>query len=237
MGQFLLSVLNNWETLPIIKFIEIWRSVPWFVLSYLVAATTLLIILPHYKNYTRYRHGNNQFGKLIRNPSILQEMLSSEIPIKGNVENLGIKLGSKTAKHIITKVCNPYCSPCAKTHKILEDILSGNDNISLRIIFTATQNPMDYRNGIVSHLLSLEDTLDNDRLTQALNDWYSSPKKDYALFAQRYPIEESVLSSQIKKIGLMDDWCKANNIKVTPTIYLDDHLLPESINLKQIQYI
>ncbi|MFT4092194.1 MAG: vitamin K epoxide reductase family protein [Niabella sp.] len=240
VGQFLLSWLTRWEPVPALTVIQIGRSVFWLGLAYLVPTSLLLIALPLYRNYVKYKRGNDQLGRILRTPSVLGNMLALETPIKGTVENLGIRIGSETAKHTIAKVCNPYCGPCAKTHKVLEEILSENDNVSLRIIFTATASPDDYRNKPVRHFLALAEVMDGNILSQALDDWYGSPQKDYAAFAafaKKYPVKDNTLSSQDEKIRQMDEWCRINNIKATPTIYLDGYSLPENIILKQIQYI
>ncbi|RZK08814.1 MAG: hypothetical protein EOO43_21335 [Flavobacterium sp.] len=49
-------------------------------------------------------------------------------------EKDSIIIGNPKATKIITMVSNPYCKPCAKVHKVLEEWLSKRDDIKLQII-------------------------------------------------------------------------------------------------------
>ena len=69
----------------------------------------------------------------------------------------------------------------------------------------------------------------------ALDDWYLSDKKDYDVFAAKYPMNGE-LSKQEEKINLMDKWCKQMKIKATPTIFLNGYQLPDAYNIEDLQY-
>ena len=68
-----------------------------------------------------------------------------------------------------------------------------------------------------------------------MDDWYLPEKKDYELFAAKYPMNGELLQ-QGNKIEAMDKWCKAMDIKATPTIFLNGYQLPNAYSIEDLQY-
>ena len=52
-------------------------------------------------------------------------------------------------------------------------------------------------------------------------------KKEYDVFAAKY-VMNGELTKQGHKIEAMDKWCKAMDISVTPTIFLNGNQLPDA---------
>jgi hypothetical protein len=153
-------------------------------------------------------------------------LLKTQKNIQENVDGLGILLGTPGAANKIIKVCNPYCSPCAQTHKLIEELIQNNSNVELRMIFTATAEASDRKRLPVSHFLSIAARRDDTLLKEALDDWYLASEKNYELFAAKYPINED-LTAYNGKISAMRMWCDAEGISGTPTIFVNGHELPE----------
>ena len=89
-------------------------------------------------------------------------------------------------------MCNPYCGPCAKAHPVLDEIVHNNKNVKLKLIFTASNDKDDVRGIAARHLLAINEKQDAYRTQQALDDWYLAPKKDYEVFATKYPMNGEI---------------------------------------------
>jgi protein-disulfide isomerase len=150
-------------------------------------------------------------------------------------QQLGITIGNSSATNHIIKVCNPYCGPCAKAHEVLEELLHQK-NVKVTILFNATNNENDIKALPTRHLLAIAALGDNTKTRQALDHWYLSERKDYELFANRYPMNGE-LNEQIEKIKKMQEWCSRAAITHTPTIFLNGHRLPENYTLEEIKDI
>ena len=59
-----------------------------------------------------------------------------------------LQLGNPDARLQIMVACNPYCGPCAKTHKILHELVEKNDiGLTIRFIVKNKNNSDSKRGG------------------------------------------------------------------------------------------
>lgn len=58
-------------------------------------------------------------------------------------------------------------------------------------------------------------------------------KKDYDLFAAKYPVNIE-LKQQDAKVDAMYKWCNEMKIEFTPTFFVNGHQLPENYTVKDL---
>ncbi|HMQ43036.1 MAG TPA: vitamin K epoxide reductase family protein [Mariniflexile sp.] len=170
--------------------------------------------------------------KIKNNPHVLEGLLVKSKQIKTSVKGLGITLLNDAAKYQVIKVCNPYCGPCAKAHPMLDGLVNAG-KINLQVLFTAHANGEDVKAKPVSHFLAINELGDRSRLRQALDDWYLADKKDYETFAAKYPMNGE-LEKQTTKIVAMRQWCDAENITHTPTVFINGYELPKEYSIEDL---
>ena len=164
-----------------------------------------------------------ELNRLKYNKEIFTALLQKQKSITASTEGLGISIGNPYAKHTIVKVCNPYCGPCARAHKIIDELLEGND-VNVRIIFMVADD-VDDKAKVVKTFIALHEQNNEKQITKALDDWYSSDKKDYAAFANKY-VPSDKMTLQGNKLDTMKKWCDEVGISFTPTIFIDGYQLP-----------
>lgn len=167
---------------------------------------------------------------------IFNILLKKEASIISTPPGLGLLIGDPKASYEIIKVCNPYCGPCSQAHPHLEELLHLNPNVKIRIIFTSTGKEDDMKTAAVQHFLSIQQNHGNEVLINALNYWYSVETKDYAEFAEKFPIH-SALNEQEKQVDDMRVWCELMKIRATPTFFINGYELPNSYRIKELKYI
>jgi protein-disulfide isomerase len=191
-----------------------------------------------YEIYQKGKEGQQSKSELQRirgNRTIFSLLLHQQREISDDVTGLGITIGSPTAKNKLLKICNPYCNPCAKSHRDIEKLLSIYADIQVQIIFTVSSAPNDKRAMPVRHLLAIAEKKDQEVLKQALNDWYNAPQKNYDVFSAKYPYYKD-LQLQDSKIEAMNRWTEEKEIHFTPTIFLNGHQLPDIYSIDNIKY-
>ena len=176
------------------------------------------------------------YKRLLYNPETFNHLLQKQGTAPDGYQNLGIEIGNPEAENTIIKVCNPYCGPCAKAHPVLDEIVHLNKNVKLKLIFTASNGNDDKRGIAARHLLAINGKKDAKRTQQALDDWYLAPKKDYEVFAKKYPLNGEI-AKQEKQIEKMSKWCKEAEISFTPTIFINGRRLPENYKIEELKYI
>ena len=112
--------------------------------------------------------------------------------------------------------------------------LVNQGKINLQILFTATTENFDRSGKPVRHLLALDEKYkDRKQIEKALGDWYLAKEKDYDSFAKKYPMNGELVT-QTHKLEAMSDWCKKENIRHTPTIFVNGHELPSEYDVKDL---
>lgn len=217
----------NWGIL--VDFLTI---LPIYLLS-LIAASTFSSALKKNKIVVSKRSELLAFKYDI---SVFQHLLLKEKKVKLTPLGLGLFLGHENAKYQIIKVCNPYCEPCAEAHRPIEKLLEKDLSLSVQIIFTASNLQTDIRKLPVSHLLNIDEHFDKIILRDSLNGWYSQEEKNYESFADKHP-SNGTLDKYDLKISNMHDWCSENEIKFTPTFFVNGYQLPHNYTAEDLKFL
>jgi protein-disulfide isomerase len=94
---------------------------------------------------------------------------------------------------------------------------------------------MDKRNKPVKHFLALDER-NNKHAQEAMDYWYLSKEKSYEQFAKKFRLNGELLG-QDHKISAMHDWCKAEKITHTPTIFINGYELPEEYSIEDLKEV
>ncbi|MCB0709725.1 MAG: thioredoxin domain-containing protein [Chitinophagaceae bacterium] len=196
----------------------------WYLLKPLFLAAK---VAPQY--YAAYK-------RLLYNPDTFNSLLLQQPVVPDGWQKLGIDIGNPEAPGTIIKVCNPYCGPCAKAHPVLEELVKHNKNVKVKVIFTTANNENNPGAKPVKHLLAIASKKDPGLTEQAMDDWYLPAKKDYELFAAKYPLNGELLEQE-SKMDLMKAWCDEAEITFTPTIFINGRRLPETYSINELKNI
>jgi len=175
-----------------------------------------------------------QLNKFKYNTELFEKMLNDEVKYTLPPEEHSLIIGNREAEHIITMVSNPYCQPCAKTHKALDEWLETRKDIKLQIVFATANDERDKRTEIAGHLMAMQNGQNDISLKKALNDWYAQKHKNYSAWVKDYPIEKSV--DIPKLLETQKQWCSMAEIKSTPTLLLNGRKLPKTYQPEDLKY-
>lgn len=242
--QLIIGIGGGWHQLS-----DFHTSVSLFILpiitSFAIPFVFTSILLPALKQAKQSKRNFNELQKLKHNKEVFETLLLKQKHLKENPDGLGILLGNHNASHKLIKVCNPYCTPCSKAHKPMEDLLENNSDIQIQILFTASNKEGDIKAPPAKHLLAIAEK-NNETLTKkALDDWYLAKTKDYESFALKYPMNGE-LKKQEAKIDAMKNWCDDAVISYTPMFFVslknsedgsvNFYQLPEIYNVADLKY-
>jgi thiol-disulfide isomerase/thioredoxin len=206
------------------------------IFSFLFLASVLvwLTLKPYLIAKGELQGVKSKLAKFMANREVFDYFLSSSRKILTKPAGLGIFLKGQSSKFHVLKVCNPYCGPCARTHPFLEKLYEAG-NIDLQILFLPGGEG-DTRIQTVSHLLAIAAKGNKDQTRKALDDWYLPEKKDYNVFATRYPMNGE-LAKQESMIKAMENWAEREQITHTPTIFINGYELPSSYEVEDLKYV
>ena len=126
--------------------------------------------------------------------------------------NEPIFYGSVSAKYNFVIACNPYCSPCAKIHRELEEIYKNNqDVISVTVRFSLWENNNKDKKVIAAKEIIRASKLD---AFLAVKTWYQL--MDIRSFRNVFTEYNLNVDNEIE--GHIQ-WSRSVNIKGTPTSF------------------
>lgn len=234
--EFVWSMVNFWISN---------KSLTGFINFDSIAAGAICIIFPIVIWYTikpillQAKTAPNYYAaykRLLYNQTIFNSLLQQQPVAPKGYQDIGISIGNATASHTIIAVSNPYCNACAEAHPMLKEIVEQNNDVKLILMFT-TINEDKNKNAVAKHLLAIASKNDATVLENALDDWFAlDGKKEYAVFANKYPISET-LEQQEAKLEAMNSWCKEAEVMYTPGIFFNGNRLPEIYGIEELKNI
>lgn len=203
-------------------------------LIYLLPVLVWFAVKPSILRLQEAKNTKREYLRIKFNTRIFETLLKKQKAIIIPADGLGIDIGNPAATNMLIKVCNPYCGPCSKAHPKIEQLIEDTPNLKVKIIFTTPNQAEHIAFKPVNHLLAIDEA-NRENINQALDDWYLTDNKDYDRFAEKYPMNGE-LAKQGNKIDAMDKWCKAMDIRATPTLFINGYQLPDAYGIEDLQY-
>lgn len=222
-GTLKSSQFNNWASVNYITLILVFGqpTVFWFKLKH------------HLETAATGQIASYALLRIKRDPAIFEVLLKKQIRVHNDARHLGLTIGPSYAEHRLTKICDPYCTPCAKSFPLLLKLLDTG-RWQVQIIFKVTPDIKNVRLLPVLHFLAIgHSDIDNKKLVSALTDWYMAPNKDYEAFAAKNPAKVS-LEKFMPVVAEMNNWCTAERVDGTPTYFIDGYYLPDHYSINDL---
>jgi hypothetical protein len=144
-----------------------------------------------------------------------------------------IRFGNPDSKLRLTVLSNPYCNPCARMHKRIEELLQQvNNEISVQYILSSFEENLNSTN---RYLIAacLEDN--GGSILQILSDWFEKGKalKDDYFKNQSLDMENPEIEAEFQKHEV---WKAKTQLRATPTILVNGYQLSESYKVEDLRY-
>lgn len=204
-------------------------------ISFSIPAISWLILRPLIFKVQELKPLKGQLHTFKYNVELFKYILAKQPQFEQPNERWSIVLGENNAENVITMVSNPYCQPCAKMHKLLNDMIDQNDNVQVRIVFTALNIEADHQTPVARHFMALSSLPDKTLVKTALHTWYEQTRKDYRTWAHAFPVQ--LEKTDFFKLDEQRTWCEMAQVAVTPTILINGHVLPSIYQMNDLRYM
>jgi uncharacterized membrane protein len=147
-------------------------------------------------------------------------------------------LGDSDAPLQITVACNPYCGPCAKGHKKLDDLLrrfADKLKVQIRFLCIPGNNSGKITLAVKAIFQKTSVSHTNTELQQMLSDWFEW--MDFDKWNAKWKHKRSDDVDVECMIIRHDHWIKSNNITSTPTFFINGRKFPGKYSLNDIEIL
>ena len=144
-----------------------------------------------------------------------------------------IRFGNPDSKLRVTVFSNPYCNPCAKMHKRIDDLLQKvNNNICVKYILSSFEEKLNATN---KYLIAACLDKNTDTIMQVFNDWFENGKelKNEYFNNLTLDMENPKIEVEFEK---HEAWKNKNQLRGTPTVLINGYKLPESYKIEDLRY-
>lgn len=182
------------------------------------------------KNNERNKAQIKELKKWKLDGSLFLKQWKEEEEVYIDPKNYSTILGNQIAPVQITVACNPYCNPCAKTHKLLDLLLKEfPDKVGLQLVFLCNNEAKnDPRTLAVKAILQKSRvTHDNLELQKLINEWFEW--MDLNKWKTRWQPDESIdVEEEMKKHF---QWLNIAQVQFTPTLFLNKRRIPSRYSI------
>jgi hypothetical protein len=197
------------------------------------AAVWLELIKPALQEIKDLTSSNFSLLRFKNNPNVFSSLLRRQRRVNMAPFENDLQLGNPDAKFQIMVACNPYCGPCARTHKILHELVNKT-GIGLTIRFAIrTDNTEDKRFKAVKYILQQALGKTTAYKRKLLHDWYVA--MNFEKISQQYPLTET---KEIDELLMQhEQWTEKAQLKGTPTIFINGYEYPKGYNSQDLNLI
>ena len=144
-----------------------------------------------------------------------------------------IRFGDPGSKLRITVLSNPYCVPCAKMHKRIEDfLLEINNNADIQYILSSFSENLNTTNKYLIASCLADKT---GSAMQIMSNWFEKGKAlgDDYFKDMELDIDNPEVEAEFQK---HEAWSKETQLRSTPTILVNSYKLPENYKIEDLRY-
>jgi uncharacterized membrane protein len=209
-----------------------------FFTLFILSLITLLPIKNILKQTITAKPKLAELKKWQTDATLFTTLLEKEQTVDTTIWENDLILGDINAPIMITVACNPYCGPCARAHKELDDMLdkfAGKIKVQVRFLCDPL-NSEDEITKAVKSILSYSESEPNNNVL-ILKDWFA----DMSL--EKWQLEYPEFNSETihirvdEKLILHNTWIENSDINFTPTFFVDGKKLPSRYYLKYLRKI
>lgn len=207
-----------------------------FILLFFILALALFPIKQLIKVNNNYKLKLVELKKWKSDADLFMNQWQQEQEVAISAWDNDLVIGDSSAPLLITVACNPYCNPCAKAHKQLDNLLHrfpGKLKVQLRLLCNYGDEN-DRRTRAVTAILKKAEKLKKaDELQQMLTDWFN-----WMDFEKWETIWQPCNTIDVtEKLQLHHQWIESNAIAFTPTFFINGKKIPGRYSLDDIEIL
>lgn len=240
------TVIRKWCALCIIVQVILWGLFAIFIISvpsFSLFRSEHLLFVPLYvaailfiHNYSKRRETVIRQESIVascyaslRRKEVLTTLLENQPFIEVGNNDTHILIGNPSASTCLTIISNPFCEPCSHTHRIIERLIKSRNNIQVKYVFVSKDKAIHAasRYLVRSYFMYGEALLD---------EWFNMSVADRKKLMALIEDTEKDENAE-KEIQLHKAFIKNNDIKWTPTVLINGHIVPAIYSIEDLAYI
>jgi protein-disulfide isomerase/uncharacterized membrane protein len=198
---------------------------------YFVAALGINAVVPKLNSERTITFLRQAINALKADEEVFAAILKQQPRHETDESDSFIRFGNPNASLRLTVLTNPYCNPCSRMHKRIEELLRKTNNINVQYILSSFGESLNSTN----KLLIAACLANNNGIERIFTDWFERGKdlKDGYFKDMGLNMETPEVEAEFQK---HEDWRQKTQIRATPAILVSGYRLPESYNIEGLRF-
>ena len=230
---FALNILFGTIKIPDVGLTATWLSVLFIGSIYAISIFSLNLIIPSLSKEGEIEKVKQEINSIKADEEVFKTLLTGQPSYEVSQDDSQILFGNPDAQLQITILTNPFCNPCARMHKRVENLLKkDNEKICIQYIISSFKPDLDFAN---KYLIAACLGKDKATFRKIIADWFErgKPLKEDFFKGLNLNINNPEVETEFKK---HEDWKAKTQLRATPTILVLGYKLPDNYKIEDLRY-
>jgi len=231
-GIFILNIIFDFIRLPVFDWVCI-KEVLFVGCVFTGSILGFNLLIPKLSRGNGIEQVRQEINSLKANETIFKTLLTQQEQYEVSHTDSQILFGNPDASLQITILTNPFCNPCAKMHKRVEQLLlDTNGSVCVQYIFSAFNADLAFAS---KYLIAVYLEKGSTVAMQALNEWFEKGKQLKEAFFENMQLDMAnpEIETEFQKHNA---WKEKTQIRATPTILVNGYKLPDNYKIEDLRY-
>jgi len=191
------------------------------------------LLVPKLSEGNQVEQLRQEINSIKANEEVFKALLAKQPYYEVNPDDSCILFGNPDAGLRITILTNPFCNPCAKMHKRIEEFLKTvHDKVCLQYIFSSFAQDLDFVN---KYLIAIYLEKEKKQMKQVYSYWFKKGKALKEAFFKdlHLNMDNPEIEAEFQK---HEAWKEKTQLRATPTILVNGYQLPENYKIEDLRY-
>ncbi len=207
-----------------------------YLLSCFLAPSLILgLVVPFAKSHQELRALKISYNSLKFSEPVFTATMKTSASVD-ITDASSIIFGNPNSKFVVTVATSFYCGHCVEVNKFLGEFLNRyRDKVCVQVVFKVPTPPIEDNLGI-KHVIGVYKSYDRATAEVAYHKMYEVGVNDIKRFIELYPVPENVQNVD-QEIEKHIKWFINSEIIATPTVFLNQKLLPRWYSISDLEHL
>ncbi|RYE58557.1 MAG: hypothetical protein EOP48_03270 [Sphingobacteriales bacterium] len=129
-------------------------------------------------------------------------------------------------------VANPFCKHCKEAYKMVKDLVLSAEGFTLRVVYLDGKSAVGRI--ISKQFISIYFLNGEDAYLKAVEEWYDWGSKNYPVWQKKFNVNNYANAEDI--LIANENWAREAKISATPTILVNNKIIPNEFEVNDLMY-
>jgi len=200
---------------------------------YVIPVFALNLLLPKLSAGNQVGQLRQEINSIKANEEVFRTLLTQQPFYEVNNEDSQILFRNPDAQLRISILTNPFCNPCARMHKRVNNLLKETKkNVCIQYIFSAFNESLEYAN---RYFIAIYLEKGKETAWQLYSDWFERGKALEETFFNDLHLDMTNPAIEVE-FQKHESWKKKTQLRATPTIIVNGYKLPDNYKIEDLRY-